>query len=272
MNIFDYTNVATFAVHNPQPTKPALLPEPKSLPTETVVGPVTVLLMKISVQERNLYPPFFVPEFEFFEQGKKSKDWAVDEITWSDSGGNHTERSSHIALCPFEPVWKLKARVFKTIESQFPPENLWVLPPFKLPGPGQCSPLSFTTNLQGVSLTFMGIAGPGKVIFSNGVPVQAKAAVRRGSGISVYSDRIEVESEQHHLALDCSGLGTDQCLDLRYRQLPGTKPAGELRMTCSSGTRQFYPLKVASNTEAIQVEAIVQSGHRVEFIVKPPTK
>ena len=277
VNIFDQfhegqTPIATFTVRNPQRIKLAPTPVSNTLPTEVLAGPVTVRLMRISVQDRTPRPPFFVPEFQFFEQGKTSQGWTTDEIAWSDSGGNHTESSGHIALCPHEPVWKLKARVFKNPEAQFPPPNVWGLPTLNLPGPGQFLPLSCSTSVQGAKLTILGIAGPGKVVYSKGVPVEAKTAAVSGSSISVRGDRIEMECERHHLALDYVGLGRDQRLDLRYRQLPSGKAGPDIRMTMSAGTCQFYPFKVDPGTEAIQVEAIVQSGHRVEFAVKPQNK
>jgi hypothetical protein len=68
------------------------------------------------------------------------------------------------------------------------------------------------------------------------------------------------------------GLGPDHRLDLRYRLLPGGKAGSDIRMTMSAGTCQFHPFKANPDTEAIQVEAVVQSGHRVEFVVEPQNK
>jgi hypothetical protein len=275
VNIFDQFNegdtpISTFSVHNPHRINPASALQATALPTEAVAGAVTVRLARIAVRDRAPRPPSFEPEFEFIEHGKRSRDWSADEITWSDSAGNSTGFSGAVALCLHEPVWNLKARVLKKPGAQFAPENVWSMPALKLPGPGQLSPLSFSTTVQGAKLSILGIAGPGKVVYSNGVPVEAKVGANSGRGsIAVRGSRIELECERHHLALDCVGLGGDQRLDLRCRQLPGDKAGPDIRMTMSAGTCQFYPIEVNPGTQAILVEAIVQSGHRVTFAVKP---
>jgi hypothetical protein len=277
VNIFDqfYEGdhpIATFTVRNPRCVKPPAETAANRLPTEVVTGPLTVRLTRIAVHRRALRPPWFEPKFEFFEQGKRSPGWRAEEVAWSDSSGNTTGYSGDTALCLHDPVWKLSACVFKNPEAQFPSQNVWALPAIQLPGPGRFSPLSFSTNLQGGTLSILGIAGPGRVVYSHGVPVEAKVAAGSGSGISVHSDRIEVECETHHLALDCVGLGRDQRVDLRCRQLPTGKAGADMHMNYSAGTCQFYWFKVDPDTTALQVEAIVQTGHRVEFAVKPPTK
>ncbi len=278
VNIFDqfYQDqlpVATFTVRNPNRIKRAVTPVADTLPAEAVAGPVTVRLAKILVQDRAPRPPSLAPEFEFIEQGEKSRDWTWDDTIWSDSAGNRAwGYFGQATLCPHEPVWKLTAGVIRKARAEFPPQNVWRLPSLKLPAAGQCSALSFKTNLHGARLSILGIAGPGKVVYSNGVPVEATASIRKGSGMSTRTGRIEVESDQHHLALDCVGLGRDQRLDLRCRQLPGGKAGSDMHMTSSSGSTQFYSFKPAPDTEAIEVELIVHPRHRVEFAFKPQIK
>ncbi len=122
-----------------------------------------------------------MPQFEFFENGKKSEDWTVDEVTWSDSAGNHTEPSGHTTLCPHETVWNLNGRVFRGAEAQFPPQNVWGLPELKLPGPGQCYAVSLSTNLQGVKVSVLGIGGPdSKVIYCNWCSSRSQSGGRGG--------------------------------------------------------------------------------------------
>ena len=277
VNVFDEGKapVATYSVRNPHPIKAAANIKADPLPAEAAAGPVTVRLKRIKVHSRAPHTPYYEPEFEFLEQGKKSQDWSAEQVTWEDANGNQTGLSGpgQVGLCLREPVWIMKASVAKTPEAQFPPENLWSLPVLKLPDAGQCTGLSLSTNLQGVKLSIVGIGGPGKIIYSNGVPTIAKVVARPSRiAMSVFSDRIEIECERHHLMVDCIGLGKDQRLDLRYRLLPSGKPGPDIRMVASSGIHQLYPFKVEQGTEAIQVEAIVQTGHWFELAVQPPRK
>lgn len=157
--------------------------QPEPLPATKTDGQVAITLTKL-LTETGMFssePADTNKEswgqacFILTQGGKPSRDWAVDNVDFSDATGNHTspaEWADHydepkpgehvfsfgMPLWPSESAWKLDVTLHRTPSAKFAPGELWSMTNLALPALNSTNVLNLQTNLNGVGLGFQSLA------------------------------------------------------------------------------------------------------------------
>jgi hypothetical protein len=149
--------------------------QPDPLPVARTNGDLAITLTHLLVGTRmySLDPaatneePWGQARFTFAEGGKPTRDWAVDNIEFSDATGNRALPRSwgnrqhkpdqdifdfRVPLWPSELAWKLSVRLLRKSRPVFVPGETWSITNLALPALNSTTVLNLRTNLSGVGL------------------------------------------------------------------------------------------------------------------------
>ncbi len=166
--------VGEYSIVNPKPDRYPVWTAPP-LPTTTTDGDLSVTLFDMVAgvghgslkwkPAANLTVSSTRAGFRIERHGAPTREWEITSVETSDATGNmisrqwgtssepdceYAELSPH--LWPAESAWKL--HVGLTQRSNFPPAEIWVLPP--VPIPESRPPQLHQTNVQGVLVQYTG--------------------------------------------------------------------------------------------------------------------
>lgn len=153
---------------------------PEPLPITKTNGDVVITLTKILVGTSMFSPepgatneePWGQAAFTFTRGGKPTRDWAVDNIDFSDATGNHTAPPAwgddqpkpgqevfrfRVPLWPAESAWKLNVTLRRRPGAKFAPGELWSVTNVPLPALYSTNVLGLHTNLSGIGLVLQSI-------------------------------------------------------------------------------------------------------------------
>ncbi|PYK99104.1 MAG: hypothetical protein DME19_09940 [Verrucomicrobia bacterium] len=246
-------------------------------------------------------PPLITPVFENSEHGQPTKEWQAVQMELFDSAGNspsHWPFKSPF-LCPFERAWKLSAKFCGSENGPFATNASWTVGRLGVPQPGSFTALSATQQLQGVTLRLIGMAGAGRVTYSNEVPVHAEVlsgledknyseSCFGSSGPGGMSQMVyDVRTPIPHIALLVSGLTEDERISIQatddtgrnfYAKIwewdlasDGFKASGGryLRVPIYNSPH-FLGLAVPDDAKELTLIFRVHRVRTVEFVLKPP--
>ncbi len=252
---------------------------PEALPATRPMGDATVTLVSFNnhsevrqdegLQFEALAP---VPNFQIAQGGHRTDDWHLKLMRLLDATGNSVS-SEPPGLCTHESAWRLHAEFLRRPQAAFAAEEVWAIPRLAIPEPGTVKRLFLSNTVQGVRLALCAIAGPGRVKYSNGVPVQVTPSTGRGGGStqSISSSRnglveITFESNEPHLLVHL-----DHADPAWKVSLLGQDDTGK-EMTASLTTipHAVLRLAVATNAATLTLKLMVHQTRAVEFLVVPP--
>lgn len=258
----------SFVVPYPGPKVHPAKWKAQPLPATRTNGAYALTLAGLAVhrdRKGDFYP---APAFEVLRNGLPDPEWGSRQVVYSDETGNQ----SH-ALCPFEPVWKMDVKFFRTVEARFDEGEIWRVRGIPVPGAGQARVVNQERTLNGVSVRLLALAGPGSHSFSNGV-LTASAPLRpgwAGEGFTFTSEgnvtRSTLTRTQPFVVCSVRGLKGSQELLLRATDEKGRLFRCEYHG--SSGEEYFFAANQATNCLALDLELIPQTALEAQYFVDP---
>jgi len=110
-------------------------------------------------------------KFTFTRNGTKATGWHKHNAKFLDRWGNESREID--SFCKAERFLKIKAEFARNEDASFLPEEKWIVPIQKVPSAGQVRELFVTNELQGLTVAFLLIGGPGEYKYEDGRIVSA---------------------------------------------------------------------------------------------------
>lgn len=221
-------------------------------------------------------------------------DWELSDLEVEDATGNrgpgigpfsggsprmpHWVRnkrpvSAEFRLCTNETAWKLHATFCRTAEAQFTPNETWTVPHLAIPAAATARVLSGSNAWQGVTVSLCAVAGPGRISYSNGVPVSAAEFTGGGGGGGgnrmaggVLVSDMWVSTDKPQVMVHISGLterSRFQCL---------AKCGGATYVCPEAGNANNYKLlqlNVPDGTDWVDLTFVIQQPRLIDFFIRP---
>jgi len=302
-------NVCVFKLANPAPPpKEASDWVVKPLPITNQDGDVTFVLNAVNFKtnfagsEPSRYGGLrqIAPVFEATEPLQPTQEWqAVDIDLWDSSGNFASEMwGDWRYLCPKESAWKLAVRFFGSEKSASASNGVWTLRGLEVPGSGEFTNLNATNELQGVAMTVIALAGPGRVTYLNNVPAQAspmedsKEDNSYNNSYSGATSTYKLAANTPHVAVLIGRLSVDQRLTIRATDDRGrvfyarewawgryerhSVKEGELHYLqfyydAYNKTPNFFILDLQDDSKTVDLTFCIHKARTTEFIFKPPS-
>jgi len=215
----------------------------------------------------------FDPTYRVLQDGVDvTPQWrAVTEFR--DATGNVSER-----LCPYEPVWKVEAKFFRTAQATFAAEKVWRIPGIRMPENGHAVMFNQTHQVANRSVHLIGLLAAGSFKFSNNVilamspwqsgmsPASSSSTRSVNSGPPITT--LEFVSRDPAVLLSITSLRSPDQLLVRYRDQSGRGGQGEFRSGVAD--QYLFSLPNLRNVTSLDLELILQEPIPVEFSVAPP--
>lgn len=223
---------------------------------------------------------YYSPQGTVSVNGQPAPDWFVNLLDVTDPLGNQ-QNYGH-ALSRREAAWKVRVGAFRGQSSKFPAAETWLFPDLPLPEKETASPRTETQTIDGVTVTLVALAGPGKTSYALSTPSLARYGNHSSnSGGSAFgsSTKIEsklagstatstVEANWPHLTLESNGLTQLHRLYLLAKDDQGRDVPTQLSHNYAELQTFFF--KTEPDAKSLTLSIIVHKGHEFEFFVKPP--
>jgi hypothetical protein len=251
-------------VHGPFPQW-----KPQALPQTQTVGPVTLTLLSMrevgDAQWQSVGPKWHLsPSDPAWEKAK------VRYTTFSDATGNEGQKLSHL-----ESAWKARVLVFRERPKDFSAAERLVATNLSIPIAGNFVAVDQSAERQGVKLTALVLAGPGRIHITNGVERGMSSDTSTGpSSSSQGTTRIESwGGPLHFLLVEARDVQRHDEILVRLLDENGR----EIKLADSAGyhgldkggrmyKRSFTP---PDGAKSLTLEVIVNRPLIFEFMVNP---
>lgn len=248
---------AVFDVPNPFLTK--VIPEvwvSEPLPiTKTVVDDVTLSLEAISArptlaQKQMRHSPLTITsQMQFRRGGQPIDDWQVFASWMTDP----FRVSSQLLDCPLssdEPVWQFTCQVGRKPTAEFPPDFVWEVGEFAIPGVGEETPIELSHTLWGHEIRIPSL---------NGYPAPNSESPDQFLDVVV---KIELPNfgKVKHPPDVLSALPNLQITDdsgRRIERVSGRPPGG-------------FCYLLPKSAKTVKIRVILNQYHVVKFFIEPP--
>lgn len=180
--------------------------------------------------------------------------------------------SAEFRLCTNETAWKLHATFLRTAYSQFASNETRTIPALALPAPGTARILNLSNTWQGVTVRFCAIGGPGRITYSNGIPLSIGPFTggRGGGGGGRTTDGVTwsentMSSDKPQLMLHISGLNEE------WQFHPVARISGSI-YPCHPAAGKGYniiPLDVPEGSDVVDLTFVIQKPRLLDFSVRP---
>lgn len=279
--------VATFELTHPSPSAVQTW-QAEELPATKSVGDVSVTLKRLhpnfnwhtsnGVARKYWY---FTPEATVSENGQLTNDWYASLLDMSDPLGNPLHYGGHLSSM-HEPVWKVRLVATRIQTSKFTAAETWKPSDFPLPAKDTAVPLTDSQTIDGVTVTLIALAGPGKTSYSIETPSIARYGnFSSSSGGSAFNSPTKVESKRSgstatstveavwpHLTLQPTGLSSLHRLYLLAKDDQGREVPTQ--QTYQYGELQSFFFKTEPDAKSLTLSVIIHKGHEFEFFIKLP--
>ncbi len=167
--------------------------KPQALPQTQTVGPVTLTLLSMqeggNAQWQSVGPKWHLsPSDPAWEKAKVRY-----ATTFFDATGNEDQK-----LSDRESAWKARALVFRERPEDFSDAERFVATNLSIPVAGSFVAVDKSAERQGVKLTALVLAGPGRIHITNGVERGMSSDISTGASTSSYGTT-RIESWGGHL-------------------------------------------------------------------------
>ncbi|MEI8019650.1 MAG: hypothetical protein WCH39_15700 [Schlesneria sp.] len=249
---------------------------PETIPITKTLSPLTVTLKRGPAEFKHQY--LSDDDIEI-----KSTDprWILTRPKrhfWSsDTTGNTTYVFP--GLSPYEPVWKLNVRLWRSSDAEFSADEVWKTQFYPLPSSSKVERLDLKKTLLGVEVEVPMLA-PAGTVQDDGTTISVEKptpnaatgiSMEWGSGKGIGPFR-RIHSGLPFIPVIYSAVDEETELILTIRDQNGTKLSldngGTYGMNGSNmRIVQFEPKPESTD---VQLEVIVNKGRTVEFFVTPP--
>jgi hypothetical protein len=186
-------NIGEFKLQNPvRVDAPSWKPEPLPITREDAGVKFTLVQFtaeKVVRSERGFASALNTLTFQISERGERTTNWQLRTIHASDALGNHNfyGTASYVLrngderwpgnwlLWPDEPAWRLRLEFAR--RGGFAADELWQVQGIRVPSGDSFTPVTFQTNLQGVSLSVRGISDARGLLSDGTMSVNATSNV-----------------------------------------------------------------------------------------------
>ncbi len=240
-----------------------------TLPIEKTKGPLTVRLAACAYQHSRIFPEFSAISSD--------PSWASPSFhhTLEDATGNQGE-----VLSPFEPVWKLKTKVYRSASAEFPQDVRAVLENLPILAPGTVKALDQKLQIGGFEFRVLCVAGAGIVRESNGQftakPLEDPAKDQLFLSGSVNGQRFkEATLSSPFVWIEMmKKLPHDQRVEVQFSR-DGQRAAcslGHIHSGDGTGSRTFIvaEMPVAPGTTEVDLTIAISRPEEFDFIITPP--
>jgi hypothetical protein len=324
--------LAEFMVLNPAPRATSAAGwtlEP--LPTEKKFGDVSFTLKSVGYKTNwiegasnsfpwnySANPVEILPKFAVLEHGRQTaqwrpadvgrdllesqslveqpSDWDALDVELSDNSGNIAPKQwghpMSLFLSPSEPAWKLAVKFFGSEQSDAASNSVWIIHDVKVPEPAEYTALPYLTNLDGVYITTVALAGAGRAVYEGEALKEISthsSELRGGSSYMANGPQEQVvDLTTPHISLTLSDFQEDQRLTIRavtpegeeyYAQSQSPpynasaaparrisyleKSPSPYRLTC-------FPIDLPAGVKTVDLYVCVHRARVINFIFKPP--
>ncbi|HUS35282.1 MAG TPA: hypothetical protein VM680_08030 [Verrucomicrobiae bacterium] len=234
------------------------------LPVSKDFGPVNVTISRLRAEDYDLGL-----EYEVAENGRPASGWRLIERELVDSAGANVVEGG---LCVEETSVTLLAVAVRDINAA---PAKWNVKVPKLPDKSEFLPLDLKTNLCGLDVEVLGVAGTETTKFE--LPIRLSDRSMSVSGgdyeLSVTSNRAKVRSKERMLVLMVSRK-REQSDDVMVYLRGVTDPDGEIAgpdVELDNRTKLlFVPLASIEKNGAIELAFSADKKIPVEFTIEPP--
>ena len=216
---------------------------------------------------------FFTPVFHVFRDDMPVTDEWRPVTEFLDETGNRST-----VLCPYEPVWKVEAKFYRTGKATFPEDQIWRISGVQVPESGRSLALKDARKFGNMKVQLLALAGPGQFQFSNGVEV-ARAGwkdvmAELSSGRAYGGTRILTDFTRKESTLLIGFTRPPNSDEILVRQRDQNGRWRDVVPYQSGGVATNYivsfKLPQQNNSTNIDLEIILQQPVLVEFTVQPP--
>ncbi|MGE3312481.1 MAG: hypothetical protein AB7O66_21140 [Limisphaerales bacterium] len=264
------TGVVRIPVRNPHPWK-GIPWVPEALPAVREIDDgLRVTFLGFEGSDR--WPR---PRFRVEQGGEVRPEWKPGRVLFQDVTGNESQTPN---LCRHENAWRIEASFEREPGFGFGPDEAATLSTDEFPGLGELTELSGRQTLQGVTVGWIAMGGPGRFEFERrgGAWVATRADplrnTDRGDGSSSGSGPngtwMKLTRTKRWWMVDLQGLAPD----LTWK-LVGRDTAGKVHVNAGwSGSGSVYTvvLDVPEDAKLSRVQLVIQRWRTVAFTVAPP--
>lgn len=260
----------------PLPTQSVENWSPDPLPATQSDGDVSVTLTGVDFRQESHQPGMTVlPQLKFEHRGQPSVTWG-SICRLKDPAGNSVD-SWNCDLPPGESAWKLTLSASQLPNGRFQADERLILPAKSLAPDGQLKMLSESYDINGLSVSLIGLGGQGPVSFElPGSRNQYETAefeqgqMNHGWSTNCQANRCKVSFSTGcpFLITRRSKSDSSRVMQLLIRDQNGKSLSSFLTSTIDQLSFHFFELK--PETESIELEFIVQKERHFEFIITPP--
>jgi hypothetical protein len=223
---------------------------------------------------------YFWPDASVSENGQPTNEWSVNQLDVTDPLGNQPQYGQSLSIR--EPAWKVRVVAARTQTSKFTAAETWNPAELTLPSKDTAVPLTDSKTIDGVTVTLVALAGPGKASYSIATPGMARYGnFTSSSGGSAFGSTTKIESRRNgstatatveanwpHLALETTGRSPLHSVYLVAKDDQGRNV--ETQHSYHYGELQSVFFKTEPDAKSLTLSVIVHKGHEFEFFVKPP--
>ncbi len=270
------------------PSPPAVQTwQAEELPATKVSGDVAVTLKSLhanfnwntnnGVKKKWWY---YSPEATVSENGQLAGDWYVSLLEAADPLGNQQNYGQSLSIR--EPAWKVRLAACRAQTSKFSAAETWTLTDLQLPEMDTAPPRSDSQTIDGVTVTLVALAGPGKTSYSiTTASLSGYGNFTSSSGGSAFDSSTKIESKRNgsnttstveanwpHLTLEATGLTALHRLYLLAKD--DQDRSVETQQSYLHGGLQSFFFKTEPDAKSLTLSIIVHKGREFEFFIKPP--
>lgn len=259
----------------------------EELPATKSVGNVAVTMNRLNANSQSHSHNgveqkwwYYWPDASVSENGQPTNEWSVNQLNVTDPLGNQPQYGQSLSIR--EPAWKVRVVAVRNQTSKFTAAETWNPADLALPAKDTAVPLADSKTIDGVTVTFLSLAGPGKTSYSIATPGLAKygnftysgGGAAFGSSTKVESRRNgstatrTVEANWPHLTLETTSLSPLHRVYVLAKDDQGR--AVETQQSHDYGELQSCFFKTEPDAKSLTLSVIVHKGHEFEFFVKPP--
>ena len=239
----------------------------ETLPIEKTIGPRTVRLEKFDFRFGRLSPQFNSTSSDV-DKGSPQFHHILEDAT-----GNRGE-----ILSPFETVWKLKTRVYRSHTAEFPESMRTVVHKLPLLAPGTVSELDRVLKFDGWEGRVLCVAGPGIVHVTGGGQYTSRQFDKPDEATSAFSDGIVNGQYFKQVSRASPFVWIDLLPELpRHTQLVVQTTQNGQRTMCplmhiSSNGRNYIvaDLPALPGLSEVDLTIALSRPEEFEFLVTPP--
>jgi len=246
---------------------------PDRLPITRTNGPLILTLKSLRRRDSSRSYTWVDPEFQIQAPDGRWQSAAVNTGPFKDATGNEGP-----FLSPKEHAWKFIATVHRQRREDFADDERFRWSNVTIPQAGIFQPIDLSTNVQGITFSVHGLAGPGRLIITNGttrimMAADSNVTSERSSG-SMCTNRWESwTSSRPFFFLEASGLQPNQQLRFSLCSEDGREVEA---VTTQDGkpakpNTWIYHVKFVPRPDMkrVSLEVTVSRGIEFEFLIDP---